>query len=143
MHEKSSKVFIVALLIFWSTALFAQSEVGYVTHWDDGRAMDCPFMFEQETLIEWDQIDPPPVTIETAAAVARLWGEKKELSRVTAISFRLIPVSPSGHEYPMLVMFVNYIGLPPGRLMISSDENYWLAITPSGSVVEPQCEGAQ
>ncbi len=103
--------------------------------------MECPFLFEQEPLLEWDQSYPPPITIETAAAVARITGEQKGLTNVAATSFRLIGVSPWGHDYPMLVMFVKYFGFPPNTPIIRGTDYHWLAITPTGSVVEPNCDG--
>jgi hypothetical protein len=105
--------------------------------------MDCPFIFEQEAMYVWDQTQPPPITIETASAVARIWGEKQSLAHVTALSFRLIGVDPWGHDYPMLVMFVKYSGFPPNTPYLLTGDYDWLAITPTGQVVEPTCEDEQ
>ena len=141
MHKYSVKVTTAILQLMWSGIALSQPQYGAVTHWADGSSMECPFIFEQETYLEWNQIDPPPITIETAAAIARLWGEQKNLANVAARSFRLIFVGPWGHDYPMLVMFVKYMGFPPRTPIISGDDYHWLAITPTGTVVEPTCEG--
>ena len=141
MHKYSVRVTTAILQLMWSGIALSQPQHGAVTHWDDRSSMECPFIFQQETLLEWNQIDPPPITIETTAAIARLWGEQKNLTNVVTLSFRLIMVSPWGHDYPMWVMFVKYLGAPPRTLIISGDDYHWLAITPTGTVVEPTCEG--
>ena len=143
MSERALKFVVGVLHFLLCGQAFAQPEFGDVTNWDDGSAMDCSFNFEQEAMYEWDQIEPPPITIETAATVARIYGQEKGLTNVTATSFRLIGVRPWGHEYGMLVMFVRYLGFPQGdfRPVYMEDQN-WLAITPTGAVVEPSCEDA-
>jgi hypothetical protein len=140
---RTLKFLFAALLLTESGSALSQPNIGYVTHWDDGSSMECPFPFEQEPLFEWNQADPPPVTIKTAAAIARIWGEQKNLTKVSATSFRLIGVRPVGHDYPMLVMFVKYSGFPPNTRIIRGDAYHWLAITPTGVVVEPNCEQRQ
>lgn len=137
---RTVKFLLAILLTTGSGSALSQPKVGDVTHWDDGSPMECPFIFEQEALLEWNQIDPPPITIEAAAAIARTWGEKKNLTNVAATTFRLIGVRPWGHDYPMLVMFVKYVGFPPQTPIIRGDDYHWLAITPTGIVVEPTCE---
>lgn len=140
MHFRTVNIFLAILLLSKCGQAFSQANIGEVTHWDDGSAMDCPFIFEQEVLVDWNQIDPPPVTIETAAAIVRFWGEKKNLTNVQATTFRLFVVRPWAHSYPMLVMFVKYAGFPPQTpFIIGNDDYHWLAITPTGAVVEPSC----
>lgn len=82
----------------------------------------------------------PPVDIQTAAAIARYQGERNNLQNVSAQAFRLIGVRPHGHDHPMLVMFVKYIGFPPEARTIRGDDHHWLAITPTGAIVEPVCD---
>ena len=137
---RTVKILIALLLITGSSAALSQPQDGEVAHWEDGSSMECPFVFEQESLLEWNQLNPPPITIETAAAIARVWGERRNLSNVAATVFKLIGVRPWGHDYPMLVMFVKYIGFPSQTQIIRGDQFYWLAITPTGVVVEPICD---
>ena len=139
----ASRSVITIIVMMWCSSLHAQPQFGEVSHWEDGSSMECPFIFQQEVLYEWDQSNPPPISIETAAAIARVWGERKGLTNVSGSTFRLIGVRPWEHDYPMLVMFVRYFGFPSGTRRIRSDDQYWLAITPTGTVVEPTCEGDQ
>jgi len=143
--RKTARLLFVGILFRYANIAAAQNNFGLVLHWDDLSRMDCPFYFEQEPLLEWDQSNPPPISIETAAAIARVKGEEKGLENVWVNSFRLIGVRPHEHDYPMLVMFVNFQGFPKGNRgpMYGDDNKHWIAITPIGKVVEESCEDAQ
>lgn len=140
MNMRTVNILLTMLLMSGSGIALSQKNDSEVTHWEDGSSMECSFIFEQEPLLEWNQIDPPPITIETAAVTARIWGERKNLTNVAATVFKLIGVHPWGHDYPMLVMFVKYFGFPSQTPIISGDDYHWLAITPTGIVVEPTCD---
>lgn len=140
MHRNHSNLFFVFLVLLCGININVQAQEGTVTHWEDGTSMGCTYVFEQEPLLEWNQIDPPPVTVKTASAIVRYWGEQKGLENVTVSSLRLIGVRPYSHDHPMLVWFINYIGSSAGQRISYMGESKWLAITPSGSIVEPDCD---
>ncbi len=137
---KAMENLIFSVTLMWSTVLFAQPQVGEVSHWEDGSPMGCTYVFAKEPLFEWDQTQPPPVDIQRATTIAREVGESKNLNNVFVTSLRLIGVRPQGHDFPMLVMFVKYAGFPEGTPIISGNDHHWLAITPLGTIVEPVCE---
>ena len=118
----------------------AQNNEGLVMNWDDGSTMPCRFYFEEAPHIEWNNIDPPPVTVQTAAAILRNWTKENDLGDSPFIrSYRLIMVDPLHHEYGQWAWFVNYIANRVGPTADRDLAFTTVAITMFGQVVPPVC----
>lgn len=128
-------------LLFGGLTVTAQNNDGLVTRWDDGSSMACRFYFEESPYIEWDLIDPPPVTVQTATAILRNWTAENDLGGEPYIrSYRLIAVEPYGHENGQWVWFINYIA---NRIGPAAEQDFaftTVAVTMFGNVVTPSCD---
>ena len=135
------KFLILVFIPFFPSSENVLAADGQIGHWLDISSTKCPFYFDIEPLLEWDKIDPPPVTIQTANAIFRYWAETKfPEGRASILNYRLSSVLPLGHEWAMWVYFIEYIGTETiGPSAFRRDSAQGLAITMGGAIVEPAC----
>jgi len=129
-----------ATLMFWSVQVASQVTNGYVANWDDGSPMKCAFYFDEEPLLEWNTVDPPPVTVQTANAIVRYWSEQNGFgSNPLVQNYRLILTRPVGHSHRSWVWFLEILTMQPGAAPIGNSAFRPIAITMQGKLVEPEC----